>query len=230
MQGFRERPSERIEVLNLAHRSRARPSCAVAVEAAICPRDTLLYGTQGALFRRSIRHPAASRCAASPFSRRVRRGRPRICSGRHRRHAHLRARVAGPRALRTVVWVDRQGREHGARRTTAPPDTIPLRPPLSPDGTRVLLYVAGPPNRDIWIWDVRRRALERFTLDPASNPPRPCGAPMEIADCIRERPVRGRPASSSQAGGQERGAAASAGIRSDSDAAHLHPRWPAPLL
>ena len=43
-------------------------------------------------------------------------------------------------------------------------------PRLSPDGTRVLLDVGGPPDRDIWIWDVRRRALDRFTVDPASNP------------------------------------------------------------
>jgi len=30
--------------------------------------------------------------------------------------------------------------------------------------------VAGSPDRDIWIWDTRRRALERFTVDPAGNP------------------------------------------------------------
>jgi serine/threonine-protein kinase len=62
--------------------------------------------------------------------------------------------------------VDRQGRETALE---APPRPYNY-PRLSPDGTRVLLDVAGVPDRDIWIWDVRRRALDRFTVDPASNP------------------------------------------------------------
>jgi eukaryotic-like serine/threonine-protein kinase len=72
----------------------------------------------------------------------------------------------GDSGLRTLVWVDRQGREE-------PLETPPrgyLYPRLSPDGTRVALDVSGPPARDIWIWDLRRRALERFTNDPAGNP------------------------------------------------------------
>jgi serine/threonine-protein kinase len=66
---------------------------------------------------------------------------------------------------RELVWVDRQGREE--------PLGAPLRPylypRLSPDGTRVALDVLEP-DRDIWMWDLRRRALERFTRDPAGNP------------------------------------------------------------
>ena len=65
-----------------------------------------------------------------------------------------------------LVWVDRQGVEQ--------PLDAPLRPyiypRLSPDGTRVALDVAGPPSRDIWIWDLTRKTFERFTLDPAGNP------------------------------------------------------------
>jgi Tol biopolymer transport system component len=72
----------------------------------------------------------------------------------------------GAPGLRTLVWVDRQGREEALE---APPRPY-LYPRLSPDGTRVALDVAGPPNRDIWIWEPRRRALERFTVDPAANP------------------------------------------------------------
>jgi serine/threonine-protein kinase len=64
-----------------------------------------------------------------------------------------------------LVWVDRQGHEE---QLEAPPRPY-LYPRLSPDGTRVALDV-GPPNRDIWIWDLTRRVLERFTVDPASNP------------------------------------------------------------
>ena len=69
-------------------------------------------------------------------------------------------------SLSTLVWVDRQGRETVME---APPRPYNY-PRLSPDGTRVLLDVGRPADRDIWIWDIRRRALDRFTVDPASNP------------------------------------------------------------
>jgi eukaryotic-like serine/threonine-protein kinase len=65
-----------------------------------------------------------------------------------------------------LVWVDRQGGEESLE---TPPRTYSY-PRLSPDGTRIALDVAGPPDRDIWMWDVRRKTLERFTLDPAGNP------------------------------------------------------------
>src|SRR4029453_19121097 len=65
-----------------------------------------------------------------------------------------------------LVWVDRQGREESL---DAPP--LPYTyPRLSPDGTRIGFDVAGPPERDIWIGDLRRKALERFTADGVGNP------------------------------------------------------------
>jgi eukaryotic-like serine/threonine-protein kinase len=66
----------------------------------------------------------------------------------------------------TLVWVDRQGREQ-ALDAPARPYKYPR---LSPDGARVALDVEGPPDRDIWIWDLKRKTFERFTLDPAGNP------------------------------------------------------------
>jgi serine/threonine-protein kinase len=66
----------------------------------------------------------------------------------------------------TLVWVDREGREEPIE---APPRRYAY-PRISPDGTRVALDVQGPPDRDIWLWDLRRRTLERFTVDPAGNP------------------------------------------------------------
>lgn len=68
--------------------------------------------------------------------------------------------------LRTLVWVDRQGHEE----TLDAPTRSYTYPRLSPDGTRVALDVAGPPDRDIFIWHLRRRTLERFTVDPTANP------------------------------------------------------------
>jgi serine/threonine-protein kinase len=65
---------------------------------------------------------------------------------------------------RSLVWVDRQGHEEGLN--------APQRPysmaRLSPDGRRVALQVDDP-ERDLWIWDLNRLTLTRFTFDPAPD-------------------------------------------------------------
>jgi serine/threonine-protein kinase len=66
----------------------------------------------------------------------------------------------------TLVWVDRQGREQPLG---VPPQPY-IYPRVSPDGTRIALDVLTSPDRDIWVWDLRRKALDRFTVDPAGNP------------------------------------------------------------
>ena len=66
---------------------------------------------------------------------------------------------------RTLVWVDRQGRE----------EPLALDPGgyswarVSPDGTRVALDVAGPEGRDVWTSDVARGTLSILTPDPAAD-------------------------------------------------------------
>ena len=72
----------------------------------------------------------------------------------------------GGEGLSTLVWTDREGHEDPL---DAPPRQY-IYPRLSPDGTRIALDISDPPDRDIWIWDIGRRALERFTVDPAANP------------------------------------------------------------
>ena len=77
------------------------------------------------------------------------------------------AYVSGARrggAQRTLVWVDRQGRETPI---PAPPRAY-VYPRLSPDGTRVAVY-ANDQERDIWIWDLGRTTLTRVTFDPGSG-------------------------------------------------------------
>lgn len=63
--------------------------------------------------------------------------------------------------LRTLVWVDRNGRET--------PIAVPARPyayaQLSPDGTRIALDIRDQQN-DIWIWDLARQNLQRLTFAP----------------------------------------------------------------
>ncbi len=67
-------------------------------------------------------------------------------------------------AQRSLVWVDREGREEPL---AAPPRNY-VYPRLSPDGTRVALDVRGPED-DIWIWDLVRETLTRLTIDPGAD-------------------------------------------------------------
>lgn len=65
---------------------------------------------------------------------------------------------------RTLVWVDRQGREEAIQ--------MPARAyqylRLSPDGTRVAIDVRDQES-DIWLWEFARRTLTRFTFDAAPD-------------------------------------------------------------
>ena len=67
-----------------------------------------------------------------------------------------------PRSLtRTLVWVDREGREE-------PLGVEPrgyIYPRISPDGTKVALDVRDQEN-DIWIWEFSRQTLTRLTFAP----------------------------------------------------------------
>jgi Tol biopolymer transport system component len=66
--------------------------------------------------------------------------------------------------LGTLVWVDRDGREEAL----GTPTMSYVYPRISPDGRRVGLDVAGP-NRDLYVWDLARRVLQRLTTDPAED-------------------------------------------------------------
>jgi eukaryotic-like serine/threonine-protein kinase len=65
---------------------------------------------------------------------------------------------------RSLVWVDRQGREQPL---SAPPRAY-VYPRISPDGTRVALRVRDQ-QRDIWIWDFERETLTRITFSPGEE-------------------------------------------------------------
>jgi serine/threonine-protein kinase len=67
--------------------------------------------------------------------------------------------VTGAGALRTLVWVDRQGRETPI---PAPPRPY-LYPRLSPDGTRVAMFAVDQ-EYDLWLWDLGRSTLTRATF------------------------------------------------------------------
>jgi len=65
-------------------------------------------------------------------------------------------------AARSLVWVDRHGREEPVG---APPRMYAYSR-ISPDGSRVALELRDQ-ERDLWIWDFARHALTRLTSDPA---------------------------------------------------------------
>jgi eukaryotic-like serine/threonine-protein kinase len=74
--------------------------------------------------------------------------------------AYVSGGVAGT-TLRTLMWVDRQGRETPI---PAPPRTY-VYPRLSPDGTRIAVYMADQ-ELDLSVWDLGRTTLTRATFDP----------------------------------------------------------------
>jgi serine/threonine-protein kinase len=72
--------------------------------------------------------------------------------------------ISAEAARRTLIWVDRQGREEPIG---APPRPY-FYPRLSPDGTQIALDITDE-NRDIWVWDLARRTLTRLTSDLAAD-------------------------------------------------------------
>jgi len=75
---------------------------------------------------------------------------------------YLAGDVAGPQ--RSLVWVDRQGREE---RINVVPRAY-VYPRLSPDGTRIALDIRDQDN-DIWVWDLAHETLSPVTRDPAPD-------------------------------------------------------------
>jgi serine/threonine-protein kinase len=65
---------------------------------------------------------------------------------------------------RSLVWVDRQGREEPVG---APPRAYQIAR-IAPDGTRIALDSADQ-DRDIWMWDTTRRTLTRLTFEPIAD-------------------------------------------------------------
>ena len=70
----------------------------------------------------------------------------------------------GAGAARSLVWVNRQGREEPIK--AAPRAYQYLR--LSPDGTKIAVEIRDQ-DGDIWVWDFAHETLTRLTVDPAAD-------------------------------------------------------------
>ena len=70
--------------------------------------------------------------------------------------------VAGVGQGRTLVWVDRDGREEELLAPPAPYET----PRVSPDGRYVAVEVRDPENPDVMVYDLQRETPTRLTFDP----------------------------------------------------------------
>ncbi len=67
---------------------------------------------------------------------------------------------------RTMVWVDRDGKEEHALAADPRPYGDPR---LSPDGGRIALTIADSENWDVWAWDLGAETLSRLTFDAATD-------------------------------------------------------------
>jgi serine/threonine protein kinase len=89
--------------------------------------------------------------------------------------APLSAAIAGPIVYRAglipsrrqFVWVDRAGKE--LERVGEPDNANSFSPTISGDGRRVAVHRIVDGNPDIWLFDMGRRVLERFTTHPAND-------------------------------------------------------------
>ena len=70
------------------------------------------------------------------------------------------------KGARELAWVDRRG--HAT--SLGVPGMGYAYPRISPDSTRVAIDVMSAADRDIWMWNIGRRTIERFTKDPTGNP------------------------------------------------------------
>jgi eukaryotic-like serine/threonine-protein kinase len=78
---------------------------------------------------------------------------------------HVPGGVGGSEGVRrSLVWVNRQGKEEAIK---APARTYAY-PRLSPDGSRLAIDVRDQEN-DIWVWDLARETLTRLTFDPTDD-------------------------------------------------------------
>jgi serine/threonine-protein kinase len=77
---------------------------------------------------------------------------------------------------RSLVWVDRQGREEPIK---APRRAYSV-PRVSPDGKRLAVTVNDQESADIWIWDFARETMRRLTFDPGGD-----GMPVWTPDGTR---------------------------------------------
>ena len=64
-------------------------------------------------------------------------------------------------APRTLVWVDRDGREEEIPAPSAPYES----PRLSPDGRSIAVEVRNPENADVVVYDLQRQTSTRITFD-----------------------------------------------------------------
>ncbi len=90
---------------------------------------------------------------------------------------------------RKPIWVDRKGNEE----VLAAPPRPYRHPRIAPDGERIAGTIGGPGDRDmdVWLCDLARGVLGRFTLNPGHDF-FPCMDAGRTADRIRLRAGRCR--------------------------------------
>jgi serine/threonine-protein kinase len=90
---------------------------------------------------------------------------PAIAVGANGSLAYATGRTSSSYGIRTLVWVDKTGREE--------PIDAPARawwwPQISPDGRRLGLHIMDPANMDAWIYELAHGPLVRVTFNPAQD-------------------------------------------------------------
>ena len=134
--------------------------------AVVASSGQLLFVRQGKLFAQNF-DPVRLALAGNPFT-----VAELVVVGLN---AALSASAAGPIVYRAgsagggqgeFVWIDRSGKEIGR---VGDPISAVLSPSFSPDARRVALFRAVSGNTDVWLLEMGRGVLSRFTFDAADD-------------------------------------------------------------
>ena len=138
--------------------------------AAVASSGQVLFVRQGTLFAQAF-DPVRLDLTGSPSP-----VAERVAVDVRTSQASLSASASGPIAYRDrsasgadrqFAWFDRSGKELG--KAGDPDNAGPQGPSISPDGRRVALERAANGNRDVWLLDLVRGVLSRFTFDVAND-------------------------------------------------------------
>jgi eukaryotic-like serine/threonine-protein kinase len=129
------------------------------------PTGHLLFSRQGALFARRF-DPVRLEMQGNPFTvaEQIALNPRRAMALSVSAAGLIGYRTGSASGLRQFVWFDRSGRELSK---VGDPIAAALNPSLSPDGRRLALQRTLNGNTDIWLLEMDRGVLTRFTSDPA---------------------------------------------------------------
>ena len=139
--------------------------------AVFAPQGYLLFVRGGTLFAQRL-DPARLELAGQPFpvADSIAMGQvaiSQVAAASVAASGQIVYRTGGDAERRQFLWFDRAGKSLG--KASEPDSAFPGSPSLSPDGRRLAMHRVVAGNVDIWMLELERGALSRFTSNAANE-------------------------------------------------------------